>query len=134
MAKEWRAAVPTGIMLERARRILGADVPGEVVAQLVTSRTRRAANRVVDRLSPPQQSRSQRSGSALWAQSLRDTTPNAMVLVGRLRRRASHDGRMVARARREATGARLAVFQPAGDQDSRTAFFERVGGSPGGDR
>jgi hypothetical protein len=131
-ARTWRAAASTGVMLERARRVLGADVPADVVARLLPSVGRRAADRVVSRVSPPHRTQSQRSIAALWAQSLRDATPHSLVLAGRVRRRVSRDGRTVARVRRESGAPTLAAFQPSGDDTARAAFLARVAGPSGG--
>ncbi|MGH9282896.1 MAG: nucleotidyltransferase family protein, partial [Acidimicrobiales bacterium] len=129
-AQEWQAAVPTGAMLERARRVLGAQVPGGVISQLIRSPGRRLAGRVVDRLSPAPRTCSHRSASALWAQSLRDTAPGGSVLAGRVRLRASTGGRATARFRRAEGAPSLAIFHPAGDETTRSAFFEHVGSVP----
>ena len=133
-ARRWRAATPTAVMLERARRVVGADVPVEIIAELLPSRHRRVADRIVSRVSPPERSQSQKSMAALWAQSLRDTTPHTLVLASRARRRVSRTGRSVARARRAAGAPAVAAFHPAGGNGSRTAYLAHITGASGGER
>lgn len=50
-ARRWRIGAPVGIMLIRAREVVGADVPDAVIDRLIGSGTRRVA-RLVDRISP----------------------------------------------------------------------------------
>lgn len=71
-AREWRAGRPVGLMLRRARDVLGAAVPDELVSTLVGGVVARIDDQVLRRWPLEEEPRGHEHVSSLWPRSLRD--------------------------------------------------------------
>lgn len=88
-AREWRAGRPVGLMLRRARTVLGADVPDEVVRALVGRTVGRIDDELLRRWPLEQEPLGHQHVSTLWPRSLRDgPAGSAAALWARMREAA----------------------------------------------
>jgi hypothetical protein len=98
----WRAGPAVASTLERARRVLGAQVPMWVLRDLESSGARRRIGAALDRRWPPERTGGELSPAALWPQMLRE---GRLATAGAIARRA---------ARRPATALRSVLGEPGG--------------------
>ena len=126
-ARANRAARLVAITLDRARRVVGAAVPPEVIEALEPSATARVGLSVADRIAPPSLATDHRSLSSLWVAFRRDTArATAGVLVDRALLRL-----YLRRMRRcwaigpEHVGSRPTLL-PEGNADDRSRYFAAV--------
>jgi len=119
-ARSWRAAAPVGLMLERARRILGAEVPTGLTHRLFGSRLRARIDRLIDRGWPLEMTTAQMSPATVWAEVQRDGVSRLIMAATR---RGARRPLALVQGRRHATGA---IMLPTGTQGDREAFLRDV--------
>lgn len=134
-ARAWGASTLVGVMLDRARRILGAEVAPDVVAAL-TGRPARALGAVMDRLWPPGRSTGQRSPSWIWMRSLRSSGPDSVrIALRKLRRgeglRAAVASWLSGRADRSERPATSSAFHDPDEPVRRAEYLDVVRDDPG---
>jgi hypothetical protein len=79
-AHEWRVQLLVGTMLARARAVLNAPVPDEVIRALLP-RTWRSATLAADRLFPPHRSNARGSLATLLAHGARDSVHSSAFAI-----------------------------------------------------
>lgn len=127
-AAEWRAGPSVALVLRRARDVLGANVPDDVLGSLDPSTVRRAIGRWVERRSPVGTRAGGEDASTLWASVLRDGNGRTLRTAGaRALRPVANQSR---RLRGEPTPDREigtgAILEEAGGEAARVAYLRAV--------
>ncbi|HYJ60558.1 MAG TPA: nucleotidyltransferase family protein [Actinomycetota bacterium] len=119
-ADAWMAGPSVAIALDRARRILGADVPTDVLRDLYGSGIRGGITRLVDHVRPPERALGEMNASVLWSQVCRaDWRTTLEALSGRASRRSRH---LLKGGSYEGS----TIFRPVGDARDERRYLEEV--------
>lgn len=126
-AHAWHAGLPVGVLLDKARALIGAEVPPGVVRDLAPTRTWRGLARAARLLAPPQRRLGGGSVDRLVTRATRRDLPSSMAALARNAGSwARGSDRALARsADGQLTGPESA-FYPAGDEHDREAFLDAV--------
>ena len=81
-ARAWRVGVLVAMMLERAERSVGAELPDGVVEALTPERPWRAVTAAADRLFPPMRSRGGGNPARMLARTARRSPATSVVHLG----------------------------------------------------
>jgi Uncharacterised nucleotidyltransferase len=119
-ASRWGLSLAVGVMLGRARALLGCNVPEEVVRTLVP-RTWRAVVVATDRLSPIERSAASRSLATLVARSTSSDVRSSLKTLVRTTVERAAEAVNAPRG-----GDRPEVERDQADVDPRAAFFDWV--------
>ncbi|MFL6137898.1 MAG: nucleotidyltransferase family protein [Frankiaceae bacterium] len=132
-AVEWRVAVPVGLLLARARHVLGAPVPAWVVRRLL-GRPAGAVAAAVDRIWPAERASDRGSPARMLARSARSTSAaTAAELASRVRElRPRNAYELLRPASKRPRSSPL--YEQSGDGVTREAFLSSVAGPAGGGR
>lgn len=124
-SRAWGADLVVGLMLDKARRLLGAEVPRATTRQLSSSRAWHQLSRVACRLTPPQRHLGGPSLDRVVTRATRHSlAASTSALAAEATRRARHRG-----SPSHEPGASLgsaSVFHPAGEPADRQAFLDEV--------
>ena len=121
-ARQWRARHLLAIALMRSQRLLHADVPGHVLADLLATPGARALVRTVDRVWSPVAATHALAPARLWPQFVRDTWADALrAAAWRVRRRAGNGLRGFWHDRE-----RPEAMDPSGGDDGRGRYLGLV--------
>lgn len=127
-AREWRAGPSTAVVLRRARDVLEAEVPDEVLRALEPSGLRVAVGEWLERRAPVPSRAGGQTVASLWAQVVREgnarTAKAATVRAIRPLANVVHQLRGEPTPNREVgTGA---ILEPAGGEAARAAYLRLV--------
>ncbi|MGI8875249.1 MAG: nucleotidyltransferase domain-containing protein [Egibacteraceae bacterium] len=130
LAARSRCRLLAAVVLSRARTLLGAAVPDQVLGALTRRGNLRAAG-ALDRLLPPAASEGHYAASALWTRMLRDDWwATARAWAGKLRSLRPSSPQVLRALRRERFGAfddgPMSPYHASGDAETREAFFREV--------
>lgn len=118
-ARAWKAGRSIAITLNRARRSLGAPVPGDVLDALFASRLWRRLSDEIDGRSPTERSVGRESPAVFWAQLTRDSgVATARAVTNRASRRM--------RAMTHRGSSPGAIFTSSGTEEDERTFLQRV--------
>lgn len=127
-AHEWRAGPSAALVLRRARDVLDAEVPEEVLGALEPSGFRAAVGGWLERRAPVPSRAGGQTVASLWAQVLREG--NARTWKAAIARAIRPLANAVRRLRGEPTPDREAgtgaILEPAGGEAARAAYLRRV--------
>jgi hypothetical protein len=121
---EWRASRLLGVTLARSARLLGSDVPDDVLTELMGSRLYRSTTEMLDRMSSPMTATRSWAPARLWPQFVRESWQDTLRAVGwRVRRRAANGLRGFWHERE-----RPEMMTPSGGHHGRERYLRLVEG------
>lgn len=126
-AHAWHAGLPLGVLLDKARALVCADVPPEVIRELAPTRIWRGLARTARLLAPPARRVGGRSVDRLVTRATRHDLPTSVAaLVRNAGSRARRSDRALDRTADGRLGGSASAFYPAGDERDREAFLDAV--------
>jgi hypothetical protein len=126
-ARAWKAGPPVAVTLRRARDLLDAAVPDDVLRRLDASSLRRSVGGFLDRRWPVSEPHHRRGIVALWPQLVRDGgRPMATAVARRVAQPIAARLRRLAGAPPPPDPEGGAVFIPSGDLDERERYLTAV--------
>jgi hypothetical protein len=129
-AQRWRVHLVAGTVLDRARRVVGAQVPDEVVRTLIPSVLWREVVGVANRRFAPEVGAVRGSVASILARSTRDSVARTLAEAGvgllRRARRVVTTGETTRRDTRADPGSPTSLLYPAGGASERKAYFASV--------
>lgn len=130
VAERWRAHLATGTVLDRARRHLGADVPGWVIDALARPRAWRAVIGAVNATWPPFRAGEMGSAASLLARatraSARATLAEMVIGTGRRAWRMVTTGQRRRLDTRNDPESPRSLLHDAGGPEGRAAYLAMV--------
>lgn len=121
-AHDWRIGPSVGTVLERARRLVGADVPPDVPEALLRTRLHHAAGWVAER-STPHLRPGEVSAGTIWAQSVRS---RLRPTLGALLRRVTRPGLAPLQSTRRGQDGTYPILRATGTDLSRELYLTWV--------
>lgn len=126
-AHAWHAGLPVGVLLDKARSLVGADVPPKVIRELAPTRTWRSLARGARFLAPPARRTGGGSVDRLVTRASRRDLPSSLAALARNAGSwARGSGRGLERSAGGQVSGPESAFYPAGDERDRDAFLDAV--------
>lgn len=121
-ARDWGIGPSVGLVLQRARRLAGADVPPDVHDALLSTRLQHAAG-WIDERSTPHLRPGEVSAGTIWAQSIR---ARLRPTVGAVLRRVARPGLAPLKAHGRGEGDSYPILSATGTDLSRELYLTWV--------